>query len=57
VDSETATESRLRCIECRQLSEVGAHGWRAYVVFLEEDRDPPEVVVYCPGCAEYELGD
>jgi hypothetical protein len=28
---------------------------RAYIAFLEEDGDPPEVVIYCPGCAEFEF--
>jgi hypothetical protein len=38
-------------------STGAADGWRAYIAFLEEDGEPPEVVVFCPNCAELELGD
>jgi hypothetical protein len=56
VDSETATEYPLRCTECGMPSSGAAAGWRAYIAFLEEDGEPPEVVVFCPDCAELELG-
>ena len=52
---EAATEHPLRCVECGTISERDASGWRACIAFLEEDGEPPEVVVYCPECAEFEF--
>jgi hypothetical protein len=64
MDSEAAPEYEkatpvygLLCIECGALSSRDAAGWRAYIAYLEEDGDPPEVVVYCPACVEFEFGD
>jgi hypothetical protein len=53
---EATTERLLRCIECDATSDAGAESWRAYIAFLEEDGEPPEVVSYCPSCAEFEFG-
>jgi hypothetical protein len=55
VDSDTATEQRLTCTECGQLSQPGADGWRAYVAFIPEDGEAPETLVFCPDCAEFEF--
>lgn len=48
----------LRCEECREepRAEEEALSWRAYVIVVKEG-EPPEVVVYCPDCAEREFGD
>ena len=54
LDSETATEPLL-CVECATHSAGDARGWRAYIAFLEEDGEPPELVVVCPACAEREF--
>jgi hypothetical protein len=56
VASEATTGRLLHCIECDAISGAGAEGWRAYIVFLEEDGEPAEVVFYCPSCAEFEFG-
>jgi hypothetical protein len=45
--------SLLPCVECVQLSEGRAHGWRAYLVG-GLDGEPLAVVVLCPGCVERE---
>ena len=50
-------EPPLRCIECAAMSDRGADGWRAYVAFVEEDGEPPEVGIYCPVCAKLEFGE
>jgi predicted RNA-binding Zn-ribbon protein involved in translation (DUF1610 family) len=43
----------VRCEECRKEADVEAHavGWIAYLVDLADDPDPPEVIFYCPECA------
>jgi hypothetical protein len=48
----------LRCEECRQeaCADEGALGWHAYLIVVKEG-EPPEVVVYCPGCAKREFGN
>jgi hypothetical protein len=48
----------VRCEECGEEADVEAHaaGWVAYRVDLADDRDPPEVIVYCPECAAREFG-
>jgi hypothetical protein len=44
----------LRCQECPATSADGrALGW---VAFLTRD-DPPEIIIYCPICAEREFGE
>lgn len=45
----------LRCIECGRESVTGRH-WRAYLASDPCEDDPPELVVYCPSCAEREFG-
>ena len=57
MDSHTTTTRPLRCTECGLLSHGDSSGWRAYIAFLEEDGEPPEVVVFCPTCAELEVGN
>jgi Zn finger protein HypA/HybF involved in hydrogenase expression len=46
----------LRCEECGKetRSEEEARRWRAYLTVIEE-REPEEVVVYCPDCAKHEV--
>jgi hypothetical protein len=48
----------LRCEECGKqvLTDVEAHGWRAYLTHAEGD-ESREVVVLCPDCAEREFGE
>jgi hypothetical protein len=53
---EATTERVLHCIECHAVSTDEAEGWRAYIAYLEEDDEPPEVIVYCPACAAFEFG-
>jgi hypothetical protein len=56
VDRESTREYGLFCVECGALSDRKALGWRAYIAFIEEDDEPPEVAVYCPDCVEREFG-
>jgi hypothetical protein len=51
-DPKASTRS-LVCIECGAESE--ATGSRVYIAFLEEDCEPPEVVVFCPDCGAFEF--
>jgi len=54
-----ATDTRLLvCAECRQESDAGACGWKAYRIELEELDEPPAVAFFCPDCdrREFELG-
>jgi hypothetical protein len=47
----------LRCEECQgEARAEAARHWRAYLFVIEEG-EPPEVVVYCPDCAEREFGE
>ena len=48
VDSEVTKAFGLVCIECGALSDLRAEGWRAYLAFLEEEDEPPEVVRVLP---------
>lgn len=43
------------CVECGTRSEDGA-GWRAEVVIDVDGHKPDEVVIYCPGCWQFEFG-
>jgi hypothetical protein len=60
MDERAASEYRvlagLKCAECGQY-EVGAatKGWRA-LLGREYPEAEPEVVVFCPECAEREFG-
>jgi hypothetical protein len=47
----------LKCEECGAEPDFQAHGWRAFIAPRPEEDEPPEVVVYCPECAEREFGD
>jgi hypothetical protein len=43
-----------RCAECEaRWLTADEERWAAYLT----DDEPPEVVVYCPDCAEREFGD
>lgn len=43
----------LRCEECkRPWTEDELYGWRSYLT----DDEPPDVVLFCPECAEREFG-
>lgn len=45
---------QLSCAEClRRWPENEPHGWRG----LLSDDEPPEVVLFCPECAEREFGE
>jgi hypothetical protein len=47
----------LVCEKCGAPSSAAATGWRAYRSDdLEDEEDEPEVVFFCPGCAEDEFG-
>jgi hypothetical protein len=45
----------LECIECGEISEGSARGWRAFLTDAEEE--PAEVAVYCEACAGDEFDD
>jgi hypothetical protein len=44
----------LLCIECKELTNEPARGWRAYLT--DEGYGPAEVVVLCPDCSNREFG-
>jgi hypothetical protein len=48
----------MRCQECGTVADGQARGWRAYRCDLghEYELDEPELVFYCPACAEREFG-
>jgi hypothetical protein len=48
-----APSGTLICVECGREAK-GELGWREYLT-VEED-EPAEAVLYCPLCAERELG-
>ena len=48
-------EHALTCAECGVESVDEAAGWRAYFHRDVETNDPPEVLVFCPGCDEREF--
>jgi hypothetical protein len=45
----------VRCVECDLVADT-AGGWKAYLGGGFEG-EPVEVVVYCPTCAEREVGE
>ena len=45
----------VTCSECGAAAREGAEGWRAFVVG-GYDGEEVEVVVFCPDCAEREVG-
>ena len=47
-------QAQLVCVECGAVACGGARGWRAVLADDEED-PPPEIVAYCPECAEREF--
>ena len=44
----------VRCVECHLVADT-ANGWKAYLGGGFEG-EPVEVVVYCPACADREVG-
>jgi hypothetical protein len=55
-DDPVDVEVELRCVECCAPAVGAARGWRAYRVDLDEEDDEPAIALYCPACAERELG-
>jgi hypothetical protein len=50
-DVANSTKPGLICDECGS-AYGGEQGWRGYLT-----REPREVAVFCPGCAEREFGE
>ena len=48
--------AELVCIECGKRSGAAAHGWRGYLVDVDDDGED-EVVFYCQRCAAREFGE
>src|SRR4051794_36446332 len=46
----------VRCDECGVMPDEPAKGWRAMLVDLADDPDPPEVIVFCGECVAREFG-
>jgi hypothetical protein len=58
--SETVGRTRrsmLRCEECDVVAVGDAGGWSAYRFRDPDHEEKTLVVVYCPDCAQRELGD
>lgn len=53
-DPVSAIPIPTRCAECGRLADEDARGWRA-LHGREHPEDPPEVVTFCPECAEREF--
>jgi hypothetical protein len=51
----TGEGSAPTCAERGATADADADGWRAYIAFLEEHGEPPEVVVYRPTSVELEF--
>ena len=50
--------AQLECVECAQSVDRFERGWRAYLALMDpEAEEPVEVAIYCPTCAEFDLGD
>jgi hypothetical protein len=47
---------QLRCVQCGCASGLYAAGWRGYRTDPEQ-REAPELVFFCPTCAEREFGE
>jgi hypothetical protein len=45
----------VRCTECDALARGPATSWRAYLAG-GFDKEPVEVIIYCPACALREVG-
>lgn len=54
VDTSGDSLRQLRCLECGQVADVYAHGWRGYLGGGYEG-EPLEVGIYCPTCAAREF--
>jgi hypothetical protein len=44
----------LVCAECGRHDDNGAHGWRGYLVDLDDD-GADEVIFFCPSCVAREF--
>jgi hypothetical protein len=44
----------LLCVECKELTNEFARGWRAYLT--DDEEGPAEAFVLCGACAEREFG-
>jgi hypothetical protein len=56
-DRETSEELHvLACVECPRVSTATARGWKAYHMDDPHTNEPPDLVFYCPSCAEAEFG-
>ena len=57
VARRTLEDLDVRCIECGRVAAKEARGWRAYIVDDPDDEgEELEVAIYCPRCAEREVG-
>jgi hypothetical protein len=57
VRSWRAKVNAVWCTECGECSGLLWTGWRAYRVDEPGSGEPPQLVFYCPACAEREFGD
>jgi hypothetical protein len=46
----------VRCEECGRVAEGDARGWEAHRADDPSEGNEPEVVFFCPDCAEWEFG-
>ena len=46
----------LWCAECLLLADDQASGWRVLRVDVPGEDDEPQLVAFCPDCAEPEFG-
>jgi hypothetical protein len=46
----------LVCAECGVATDRSERGWRAWLT-AEENVEPVEAVVFCPGCSDREFGE
>jgi hypothetical protein len=47
----------MHCEECQTVAIGRARGWIAVLLDLPDAADPPEVVTFCPQCAESEFSE
>ena len=46
----------LRCSDCGTEGQEATRGWHAVYAQVPDEDEQPLIVVYCPECAERELG-
>lgn len=49
-------EQFATCVECGRVSGPYWIRWRAFRIAEPDTGDEPEIALYCPACAERELG-